>query len=430
MQRPALLLLTALTICLTGLTSFAQAELKVGAAKELITPDPLLPISGGVGPGVPSTSKKGELTARSIVLQQGEETIAIVSLDLIGFPKVLGDRVRKQVTAIKPENIMIGSSHTHSAPDCYAFPMPDGGHTGDLKYMEFVCEQIVKSLNSALQNMQTAHLKVATGKGAERMAYNYYAPNLYDRRMSIMQAVTPEGKPIVTLVNYATHPEVLGTKPGITSPDCIGPMNDKIEKDQGGMSMFMNGAQGGMVTADNRPKGYDRFINKKQIEEARSWKECLRIGHLMADEAQRILKSASLQKDPKIFCQANMVRFPLESPLMQAILKASPLNYPYNEEDKSITAQINLVNIGHTQILTIPGEALPNIGFYLKRKMRGKDNILFGLTNDAFGYILTKVDYNSFDRYSYVTRTSLGEYTGEIMIDEMLKMVEEAPQPE
>ena len=32
----------------------------------------------------------------------------------------------------------------------------------------------------------------------------------------------------------------------------------------------------------------------------------------------------------------------------------------------------------HAQILTIPGEALPNIGFYLKRKMRGKHHLLFG----------------------------------------------------
>ena len=45
----------------------------------------------------------------------------------------------------------------------------------------------------------------------------------------------------------------------------------------------------------------------------------------------------------------------------------------------------NVVNLGDAQILTIPGEALPNIGFYLKRKMHGGQNLLFGFTNDAFG---------------------------------------------
>src|SRR5207237_9530600 len=87
-------------------------------------------------------------------------------------------------------------------------------------------------------------------------------------------------------------------------------------------------------------------------------------------------------------------------------------------------------NLGNAQILTIPGEALPNIGFYLKRKMHGQHNLLFGLTNDAFGYILTKVDFNSFPRYEYVSRTSLGEMTGEILIEKGLELANKAPPPD
>jgi len=47
-----------------------------------------------------------------------------------------------------------------------------------------------------------------------------------------------------------------------------------------------------------------------------------------------------------------------------------------------------------------------------------------GLTNDAFGYILTKVDFNSFPRYEYVSRTSMGEMTGEILIERSLTLIE------
>ena len=115
--------------------------------------------------------------------------------------------------------------------------------------------------------------------------------------------------------------------------------------------------------------------------------------------------------------------------MMLAILTSSPLKYPFNA-DKSIQARLNLVNLGNSQILTIPGEALPNIGFYLKRKMRGENNLLFGLTNDAFGYILTKVDFQSFPRYDYISRTSLGEMTGEILIENALFLIERAPAPE
>jgi hypothetical protein len=87
------------------------------------------------------------------------------------------------------------------------------------------------------------------------------------------------------------------------------------------------------------------------------------------------------------------------------------------------------VNLGNAQILTIPGEALPNMGYYLKRKMHGEHNLLFGLTNDAFGYIMTKADWNSFDRYEYITRTCLGEMTGEIFISEALKFADTCPRP-
>ena len=105
------------------------------------------------------------------------------------------------------------------------------------------------------------------------------------------------------------------------------------------------------------------------------------------------------------------------------------MHYPHNA-DRSVTSRINLVNLGNAQILTVPGEALPNIGFFLKRKMRGEHNLLFGLTNDAFGYLLTRVDFRSFPRYDYVSRTSLGEETGEIFIDQSLSLVKASPEPD
>ena len=129
-----------------------------------------------------------------------------------------------------------------------------------------------------------------------------------------------------------------------------------------------------------------------------------------------------MQEEPRLTCQALEVRFPVESPMMQAILTGSPLKYPF-QPDKSVQARLNLVTLGNAQILTIPGEALPNIGFFLKRKMRGEHNFLFGLTNDAFGYMLTQVDFDSFPAYRYISRVSLGEMTGETYIKAALELM-------
>jgi hypothetical protein len=119
---------------------------------------------------------------------------------------------------------------------------------------------------------------------------------------------------------------------------------------------------------------------------------------------------------------------PVDSPLMRALMKQLP--GATGSETESVTTQFNLIDLGNAQILTIPGEALPNIGYYLKRKMHGEHNFLFGLTNDAFGYMMTKEDFDSFKRYSYISRTSLGERTGEILVNEALKFIEASPRPE
>jgi hypothetical protein len=420
-----------LCVCLGALRTppLAQAEIQVGAAVRVITPNPLLPVSGGMGAPNPVREKRGEITARALVLRKGDISVAIVSLDLIGFPSVLGDRVRARVSRIPTDHILIGSTHTHSAPDCYAFPDGKGGHTGDLAYMALVCEKAAEAVNEAIDHLQPAWIKIATGEAQGKIAYNYYAPDLYDRRMSVIQAVSPQGKPIATLVNYAVHPEVLGNDVGILSPDLVGPLCDEIESNGGGTALFMNSAQGGMVTADNRDLKQPRDQQRAYWKDSRSWDECLRIGHLMAAEALRIVKDATEQKEPTLFCDSINVRFPVDSMLMWAVIEGSPLKYPHND-DQSINARINLLNLGNAQIVTIPGEALPNIGFYLKRKMRGKNNMLFGLTNEAFGYILTKVDFQSFPRYDYVSRTSLGEMTGEILIEKSLELVTKSPVPD
>jgi hypothetical protein len=408
-----------LVVILLLATSSSRAEFRAGIAVRVVTPDPLLPVSGGVGPSNPVTGKEGDLTVRALVFADETARIAIVSADFLGFPAVLGDRARAGIKGIPPENILIGATHTHSAPDCYGFPDHQGRFSTDLKYVDLVCRRIAEAVNEALDHLQPATLKIATGEAKGRIAFNYYAEQLYDPRCHVIQAIGANGKPFATLVNYAIHPEVLGPDAGILSPDLVGPLYDRIRESGGGTGLFMNSAQGGMVTADNRgPDG----------KSLRTWAECRRIGTLLADEALRIIQPAAEQRNPKLFCAAKAVSFPVESPLLRAVMLASPLRYPTNDTTH-VTTQLNLLNVGTAQILTIPGEALPNIGFYLKRKMRGQHNLLFGLTNDAFGYILTRVDWSSFKRYDYVSRTCLGEMTGEILINEALKLVDDSPPP-
>ncbi len=393
---------------------------RAGIAVRVVTPDPLLPVSGGVGESRPTTQKQGELTVRALVLEEGTNRVAICSTDFLGFPSVLGNRVRAMVHGIPGGNILIGATHTHSAPDCYGFPDGKGGTSADFKYLESVCLRLREAIEEAMAGLQPVHLKIATGEAQGKIAYNYYAEQLYDPRCHVVQAILADGKPLATLVNYAIHPEVIGNSQGICSPDLIGPLCDQIAAGGGGTAIFMNSAQGGMITADNRRPG----------GEANDWAECQRIGRLLGTEALRLVHDAPTEMNPRLYCTSRMITFPVDSPLMRQLVKALPSTQGSSAAENTVTTQLNLVNVGDAQILTIPGEALPNIGYYLKRKMHGKHHLLFGLTNDAFGYILTREDYDSFHRYEYVSRTSLGERTAGILEEESLQLVNESPLPD
>src|SRR5262249_44702588 len=150
-----------------------------------------------------------------------------------------------------------------------------------------------EAVNEAIDSAKPARIRIMTGEAHGKIAYNYYAPDLYDRRMSVIQAQGMDGKTIATLVNYAIHPEVLGNEVGILSPDLVGPLRDRLEERAGGMAIFMNSAQGGMVTADNRD--YDKPSDPARAywHDSRTWEECLRIGSVMADEAIRIISPAT-----------------------------------------------------------------------------------------------------------------------------------------
>src|SRR5689334_22520264 len=177
---PAILVLLLLSLN-------SQAEFRSGAAVRIVTPDPLLPVSGGVGPSHPTTRKMGDLTVRALVLDDGQTRVAFVGSDFLGFPSALGNRVRAKATNVA--TILIGATHTHSAPDCYGFPDGKGGTAADLKYLESVCARMAEAINEAATNLQPARLKIATGEAKGKIAYNYYADRLSDPLCPVIQAV-------------------------------------------------------------------------------------------------------------------------------------------------------------------------------------------------------------------------------------------------
>ncbi len=150
MKKLKIISLFIFSISFIVLSFSLQAQtLQAGASSKNITPNPLIPVSGGVGIPNPATIKHGELTTRALVLVKNETKIAIVAIDNIGVPKLIGDRIRALVPDIKPENILIGVTHTHSAPDVYGFADEKGNSGADLKYIDLLVNQSAEAINDA-----------------------------------------------------------------------------------------------------------------------------------------------------------------------------------------------------------------------------------------------------------------------------------------
>jgi len=313
---PIKMVLGILVILLFIQAKWVQAAFQAGIAVRDVTPQKMLAVSGGIGPSEPVTKIIGKLTVRALVLADDDTKVAICSTDFLGFPGVLCDKVRKQVKGILPDNILIGATHQHSGPDCYGFRNEKGETAADLEYLDDVCRKLAEAINEANQKLQAVGVKIATENARGKIAYNAYAERLYDPRCHVMQFVGSDGKAVATLINYACHPEVIGADQGIMSPDFVGPLYDRISERGGGVGIYMNGALGGMVTADCRDaRGRD----------VQRWDECVRIGNLLADESLRIVMGAAIQKDPDLYCDSTTIKFPIDNPLMRMILKTSPL---------------------------------------------------------------------------------------------------------
>ncbi len=91
--------------------------LLAGAATSNITP-PIGALRAGSFAPYPTTHVHDELHARCLVLNEGDTTLALVVVDLVGFHRSVSVEARRIIaerSGIPPENVMISATHTHSA---------------------------------------------------------------------------------------------------------------------------------------------------------------------------------------------------------------------------------------------------------------------------------------------------------------------------
>src|SRR5438270_1630680 len=170
-MRTVRAVVTISLIVLCGVVSAnAQARLMAGVGKADITPAVGTPLAGyGARLGKPSTGVHDPTEARALVLDNGTERVAFLSVDHLGFDHGMVERIRSLVykaTSIAPDHLFVMSSHTHSGGGAYLelFPILAGRY--DAKVRESYSDRAAQAVIAANQVMKAA--RIAFGAGEAR----------------------------------------------------------------------------------------------------------------------------------------------------------------------------------------------------------------------------------------------------------------------
>ena len=405
----------ALNLCL--LTTGAAAQQSVSgdlvAAAQSVDITPTRPtFIAGYGRNRLSIDVHDRLSARCIVLGSGKTRIAIVSCDLIGVPRYEASKIRTLVTSVPAEHLFIAATHTHSGPDTLGQWGPDIQTRGvDEAWIADLRVKVARMIDSAASQLRPADLLFAKTSNVTGISKNIRVPRILDTELSVMQLRNRgDGKCIATMVNYACHPEVLNTR-RITA-DFPHWLYETVEAHEGGVCLYMNGAQGGMVTAD---------FDESTAPKGQNWAAAESIGKSLGSQVLAILPEAEKCVNTAIRAQQSVFSLPLENTMFLTLIKLHVLKGE-TLKNNALTTEVNRFTIGPAEFLTIPGEALPNVGFYLKRQMTGKYKFLCGLTCDFLGYILAPEDFG-LRLYEYESGVSVGPKMEPLMVRNLLDLM-------
>lgn len=409
------LMFIALALFLASFARAADGPLLAGVATVEVTPEPGLRMWGYSNRAQPATGKLDPLMARAVVFKCGDDSAAIVTLDLGRVPEdfVLA-KIRETTTAqCGVKNLFITASHTHSAPGMEATsdsPNP---------YAEKVGRQIAGIICQAAKNV--VPVRIGVGRGTADFAHNRrkFLPDgrvamqwrnaereptePVDKEVVVIRLDRTDGTPLAVLFHYACHPVVLGPDNLQYSADYVGTACALVEEQLKTKCLFLQGGCGNINPyVDKTP------LNQGGIDQMR--KMGTGVGQLVAQTA-RDTKTA-VPEHPSLQFEARQIpirmRWDIESPEVREIL--SKAYGPRFDNYISRIIKNNLVRCTLTTLVIdcdndhhdknnhgialvgMPGEIFVQFQQLLKSQSPVPNTLLVGYTNGYHAYFPTLRD--------------------------------------
>ena len=443
--------LTGILLCDLVSCPAAHATLRGGSAKVNITPPVGVWLSGYASRDKPSDDISDDLYAKALVLDNGSNAVAIISVDLLWIPPQITSEVRATVTdktGIPEQNVLISATHTHFGPRIFS-RMKLGPQAPDNKvdaaYVQTLIKKMANSVFIAHKNMQDVKLGVSRGRlseivynrrtrladGTVKMSFSLPDEVIATRRIRqspdgstrvtftlpadqpeltfgpidpeawILRIDDSEGQIIGSLINFACH-AVSGS--GFEdwfysiSADYPGQTTRIVEQAEGGICLFTPGTSGDVVP----------------LKRGRSAR--FEIGKAIAGEAIRRLQFVPTTDNVEIDAMTAEVTMPLKEDLSAGRIMDA------GGDKKHLTTEFQILRLGDVYILGLPGEVLVEVGLEIKHRAGLEKLLIIALANDPIGYVCHSEAYDE-GGYESQNGTNLAKGAGEIMVQRAVELI-------
>ena len=323
MKRLATIVLSLLCVFTFDTRADHHQLTPIGAAKIDITPDYPIRLTGYGSRREEATEVVQKLWAKALAIgADTDEPAILITVDNCGVPDAMTKKVASRLlkVGIKPEKLVIGSSHTHSAPMLpgfapfiFSMDVPTDHQKRLDRYASELIDAMEKVALDALKARQPGKLEWAKGKvgfahnrrtirAGKWAGFSGNPAGPVDHDMPMLRATNAKGKPVAILIGYACHCTTIGGRYNKIWGDWAGHAQEEIEKDNpGAIGMVLIGCGGDQ---NPNPSGQEQLG--------------LKHGRAIADEVKRLVAGPLNPVKAKVAAAATRVDLPFEKPPTRA----------------------------------------------------------------------------------------------------------------
>ena len=347
------------------------AELKAGVARVDLTPPLELQAPlGGYGERMnrPAEGVHDRIFAKALVLAEGKQKFAIITVDIVGFPPTLKPELIERLGGgWTAGQVMLLASHSHTSIEMNAinplntFAIPQLG-VYNARVHAFVVERLLEVVRQAEKELLPVSVGTST-VAIEGWNRNRRGGTVTDKDLTVTRIDTIAGRPLAVLVNFTAHPTFMSGEDMQFSGDWPGHLQRTIESliGDGVTAMYYNGAEG-----DQAPMGRPDAGNSR-------WERAERYGRDLGIVAWKQWQGIKPAADVPLAYHSHTIALP-ERTWHPDFMKTGGAEYGLSEDlfKKMLPvlfpgkADVVSLRLGDLLIVGIPGEMAASLGMKIK----------------------------------------------------------------